>query len=148
MTTAKPPIRYAKVIFIVTAAFLATSFAQAQAINPAQKQEYTDAKSELDTALKSQASKYSPAELKLAQESLQAADNALATQNTVKFSQFTRLARAQAQLAISLADLGAESDKSSGVSLDLQKAKNEIAAFTFHRHTSFHSYCLVTGFWT
>ena len=108
MTTAKPPIRYAKVIFIVTAAFLATSFAQAQAINPAQKQEYTDAKSELDTALKSQASKYSPAELKLAQESLQAADNALATQNTVKFSQFTRLARAQAQLAISLADLGAE----------------------------------------
>ena len=105
----------------------AQSQPQPQAIGPAQVQEYADAKNEIDNAVRFQAPKYAKALLKQAQDALAAADGARGNQDTVKFTQFTRLARAHAQLAIASSDLAIEAEKLNEANTALQKAKDELS---------------------
>lgn len=109
------------------AASVAQAQSQPQAIGPAQVQEYADAKNEIDNAVRFQAPKYAKALLKQAQDALAAADGARGNQDTVKFTQFTRLARAHAQLAIASSDLAIEVEKLNEANTALQKAKDELS---------------------
>lgn len=108
-------------------AFCGAAFAQTPAISPALRQEYADAKMELDNALRLPNAKYVQAELSQAQSSLRAADAAQTAKDEAKFTQFTRLARAQAQYAVAAGDLKAETERSTDTSNNLQRAKEEIS---------------------
>ena len=128
MTELKLSKKFAsKTILVSTALIVLCGTVNAQNISPAQRQEYADAKNEIDNALKLPSAKYAPVELKQAQESLQTAEKSFSTNDATKYGQFTRLARAQAQLTIALTDLGVETERSADTKLALQKAKDEIA---------------------
>jgi hypothetical protein len=109
-------------------AFCSAVFAQTtMVISPALKQEYADAKMELDNALRLPNAKFVQVELSLAQSNLRAAEAAQTAQDASKFTQFTRLARAQAQYAVAAGDLKAETERSTDTSNNLQRAKEEIS---------------------
>jgi hypothetical protein len=112
---------------ILFSCLLLSGIAIAQTISPALKQEFLDAKNEVANAQKIPSLKYAPSELKDAQDSLQAAD---ATNDPTKFSQKTRLARAQAQLAIAVTEQGIESERLAETSQLLAKAKEDVAQLT------------------
>ena len=99
--------------------------AEAQSIPP-QEQELTDAKAAIEAAQKTQAEKYAPEPLKQAQDLLVTAENARSFKDSVKFSQASRLARAYAELARSIAELKTEEEKVVITQERLQKAKAEV----------------------
>ncbi len=103
-----------------------TRFAGAQAISPAQEQEFTDAKIAVEAAQKAQAEKNAPEPLKQAQDLLVTAGNARSSQDSVKFIQASRLARAYAELAKAIAELKFEEEKLAVTYEELRKAKAEV----------------------
>ncbi|MBM4333513.1 MAG: DUF4398 domain-containing protein [Deltaproteobacteria bacterium] len=123
----------AKKIFLLRVAFFAflviffyAGLAGAQDISPALQQEFADAKVAVEAAQKAQAEKYSPEDLKKAQDLLITADNAKAFKDAVKFAQASRLARAYAELSKAIAELKSEEEKLAATQEELQKAKGEI----------------------
>jgi len=113
-----------KTVLISTVLVILSGTANAQNISPAQRQEFTDAKSEVANAQKGPSLKYASSELKQAQDSLQAAESST---DPVKYAQNTRLARAQAQLAIAVTELGVETDRLADTNQALAKARDEVA---------------------
>ena len=112
---------------IIFSCLLLPGFVIAQTTSPALKQEFLDAKTEVANAQKIPSLKYAPSELKDAQDSLQAAE---ATNDPIRFAQRTRLARAQAQLAIAVTEQGIESERLAETSQLLAKAKEDVAQLT------------------
>ena len=102
----------------------------AQDIGPALEQEYVDAKGALEAARKGQAETRAAAQIKLAQESLQSADEARQGKDGAKFGQSARIARAYSELAVAVADYAAEAEKLTTTNDALQKAKAEIERLT------------------
>ena len=113
-----------KTTLVSTALVILSGSANAQNISPAQRQEFSDAKNEVANAQKGPYLKYASAELKQAQDSLQAAENST---DPNKYAQNTRLARAQAQLAIAITELGIETDRLADINQALAKAKDDVA---------------------
>ena len=101
-------------------------FAPAQGILPAEEQEFTDAKVAIEAAQRAKAEKYAPEPLKQARDLLIVAGKARKSQDSVKFTQASRLARAYAGLAKAMADLKTEEEKLAATYEELQKAKEEI----------------------
>jgi len=100
--------------------------AMAQAISPAEEQEFTDAKTAVEAAQRGQAEKYAPEPFKQSQDLLRTAENARNLKDAVKFAQASRLARAYAELARAIADLRTEEDKLAAVQEELRQARAEI----------------------
>ena len=113
-----------KTIISSTVLMILSGTINAQNISPPQRQEFTDAKNEITNAQKGPYLKYAPSELKQAQDSLQAAEISI---DPVKYAQNTRLARAQAQLAIAVTELGVETDRLADTNQALAKARDEVA---------------------
>jgi len=85
-----------------------TGVALAQDVGPAQEQELRDAKTAIEAAQKGPAAKHSGAQIKSAQDSVLAAEEARKQKNGEKFGRAARLARAYAELATAVGDLGEE----------------------------------------
>lgn len=103
------------------------SYAQSQEISPAQEQEYFDAKKALDAAKQAQAEKYALETFQKAQDLLTTAENARAFKDGIKFVQASRLARAYAELAQTIAELKTEEEKLAATYEELNKAKAEMS---------------------
>jgi hypothetical protein len=101
-------------------------FARAQEISPAQEQEFADAKIAIEAAQKARAEKYALEPLKQGQDLLVTAEKARSSQDSVKFTQASRLARAYAELAKAIAELKSEGEKLAATYEELQKAKAEV----------------------
>jgi hypothetical protein len=106
--------------------FSFSRFANAQAISPDQEQEFAAAKIAIEAAQKARAEKYALEPLKQAQDLLGTAGNARSSQDSVKFTQASRLARAYAELAKAIADLKSEGEKLAATYEELQKARAEV----------------------
>ena len=115
---------YFKHSFSVIGFALLCNQVNAQSISPAQRQEFADARTEINNVLKGSYQKYASAELRQAQTSLQNAESSI---DPIKYAQNTRLARAQAQYAQALIELGLETDRQADTTQALAKAKDEIA---------------------
>ena len=85
-----------------------TGAAFAQDVGPAQEQELRDAKTAIEAAQKGPAVKHAGAQLKAAQDSVLAAEEARKQKSGEKFGRAARLARAYAELAMAVGDLGEE----------------------------------------
>jgi len=101
-------------------------FAPAQGILPAEEQEFSDARVAIEAAQRAKAEKYAPEPLKQARDLLIVAGKARTSQDSVKFTQASRLARAYAGLAKAMAELKTEEDKLAATYEELQKAKEEV----------------------
>ena len=101
-------------------------FAPAQGILPAEEQEFSDAKVAIEAAQRAKADKYAPEPLKQARDLLIIAGKARTSQDSVKFTQASRLARAYAKLAKAMAELKTEEEKLAATYEELQKAKEEV----------------------
>ncbi len=99
----------------------------ADAITPAQEQEFSDAKGALEAALKAQAEQFAPEPTRQARNLLQGANQARQSRDAIKFTQSYRLARAYADLAKAVAELHDETEKLVTSRKELEKAKAEIA---------------------
>ena len=113
-----------KTVLISTALVVLSGTVNAQNSSPAQRQEFTDAKTEVNNVLKGPYQKYASSELRQAQTSLQ---NAEATNDPTKYAQNTRLARAQAQHAQAITELGVETDRLADTTQALTKARDDVA---------------------
>jgi hypothetical protein len=113
-----------KTVLISTALVILSGTVNAQNISPAQRQEFTDAKTEVNNVLKAPYQKYAASELRQAQTSLQ---NAEATNDPTKYAQNARLARAQAQHAQAITELGVETDRLADTTQALTKARDDVA---------------------
>ena len=113
-----------KIALISTALVVLSGTVNSQSISPAQRQEFTDAKTEVNNVLKGPYQKYAASELRQAQTSLQ---NAEATNDPTKYAQNTRLARAQAQHAQAVTELGVETDRLADTTQALAKARDDVA---------------------
>ena len=113
-----------KTVLISTALVILSGTVNAQNISPAQRQEFSDAKTEVNNVLKGPYQKYAASELRQAQTSLQ---NAEATNDPTKYAQNTRLARAQAQHAQAVTELGVETDRLADTTQALAKARDDVA---------------------
>jgi hypothetical protein len=100
--------------------------AGAQRISLAQEEEFADAKVAIEAAQKAKAGKYAPEEIKQAQDLLATAGKARSFQDSVKFTQASRLAHAYAELAKATAELKSEEEKLAASYEELQKAKEEV----------------------
>jgi hypothetical protein len=100
--------------------------AGAEGITPAQEQELTDAKVAIDAARKAQAEKYGRETLKQAQDLCATAENARQSEDAVKFTQASRLARAYAELARAMAEVKSEEEKLAATQEELEKARAEV----------------------
>lgn len=127
-------MHFAKILLLpaLLLALAGAGAARADNIGPAQEQEYADAKSALEAARKAQAEKYAAVEFKQAQSTL---DGVRQTQDATRFSEASRLARAQAELAAALGELGVESEKLAAANAALQKAKDELASLAKPQET-------------
>jgi len=101
-------------------------FAEAQSVLPSQEQEFADAKAAIEAAQKAQAEKYAPEPMKKAQDLLITAENAQSFQDSVKFTQASRLARAYAELARAIAELKTEEERLGAAQEELRKAREEV----------------------
>jgi len=101
-------------------------FAPAQGILPAEEQEFTDAKVAIEAAQRAKAEKHAPEALKQARDLLIIAGKARGSQDSVKFTQASRLARAYAGLAKAMAELKTEEEKLAAIYEELQKAKEQV----------------------
>ena len=113
-----------KTVLISTALVVLSGIVNAQNISPAQRQEFSDAKTEVNNVLKGPYQKYASSELRQAQTSLQ---NAEGTNDPTKYAQNTRLARAQAQHAQAITELGVETDRLADTTQALTKARDDVA---------------------
>ena len=98
----------------------------AQGVTSVQEHEFADAKAAVEEAGRSKADKYAPEPLKQAQDLLGAAVNARLLGDAVKFTQASRLARAYAELAKTIAELKLEEEKLAATQEELQKARAEV----------------------
>jgi len=98
----------------------------ADSITPAQEQEFSDAKSALESARNAQAEKYAPSHMKQAEENLSYAVNVRQIPDSVGFSRASLLARAYAELALALAELESNVEQLSATQEGISKAKAEI----------------------
>jgi hypothetical protein len=100
----------------------------ADTITPAQEQEFSDAKSALESARSAQAEKYAPSHMnmKQAEENLTNAIQSRQIPDSVGFSRASLLARAHAELALALAELEKDVEQLSATQEAIAKAKNEI----------------------
>jgi len=98
----------------------------AQEVGPAQEQELRDARGAIEAAQKRQAEKFAAPQLKLAQDSVAAAEEARKQKNGEKFSRAARLARAYAELSQALADLGEERQNLTAANESAKNARAEI----------------------
>ncbi len=94
--------------FIGLALLAMTGAALAQDVGPTQEQELRDAKTAIEAAQKGPAAKHSGAQLKAAQDSVLAAEEARKQKSGEKFGRAARLARAYAELAMAVGELGEE----------------------------------------
>jgi hypothetical protein len=101
-------------------------FAGAQGISLAQEQEFADAKVAIEAAQRAKAGKYAPEDIKQAQDLLVTAGKARSFQDSVKFTQASRLARAYAELAKTISELKSEEEKLAVTYEELEKAKEEV----------------------
>ena len=100
--------------------------AGAEGITLAQEQEWADAKVAIDAARRAKAEKYALEPLKQAQDLLVTADNARQSEDGVKFTQASRLARAYAELARAIAEVKSEEEKLAATQEELEKARAEV----------------------
>ena len=100
--------------------------AGAQGIAPAQEQEWDDAKVAIDAARKAKAEKYALETLKQAQDLCATAENARQSEDGVKFTQASRLARVYAELARAMAEVKTEEEKLGAIQEELEKARAEV----------------------
>jgi len=100
--------------------------AGAQGITPAQEQELADAKVAINAARKARAEKYARETLKQAQDLSATAENARRSEDGVKFTQASRLARAYAELARAMAEVKSEEEKLAAIREELEKARAEV----------------------
>jgi hypothetical protein len=98
----------------------------ADSITPAQEQEFSDAKSALESARNAQAEKYAPSHMKQAEENLSNAMQFRQMPDPVGFSRASLLARAYAELALALAVLENNAEQLSATQEAIVKAKTEI----------------------
>jgi ubiquinone biosynthesis protein UbiJ len=103
-----------------------SGFARDQVISLAQEQEFSDARRAIEAAERAKAEKYAPETLKQAGDLLATAGKARSFQDSVKFTQASRLARAYAELAKAIAELKTEEEKLAQTHEELQKAGEEI----------------------
>lgn len=108
------------------ALFASLGAAVAQDVGPVQEQELRDARGAIDAAQKRQADKYAAPQLKLAQDSVLAAEEARKQKSAEKFSRAARLARSYAELAQALTDLGEETQNVAAANEALKNARAEI----------------------
>jgi hypothetical protein len=111
-------------LLMFTAAF--TGIGWTADINPAQEQQFKDAKGALEAARNVQADKLAPSYIKQAEDFLQTANNARQMQDAALFSRASLLARAYAELAEALAELETDIGKLSATREELQKVKADI----------------------
>jgi hypothetical protein len=100
--------------------------AGAQWMTPAQEQELDDAKVAIDAARKAKAEKYALETLEQAQDLCATAEKARESQDGVKFTQASRLARAYAELARAMAEVKTEEEKLGAIQQELEKARAEV----------------------
>jgi cell division protein FtsB len=125
--TGKPLLSRGVVLLLMLLALSAYSGGGvAQAIDAALEQELTDAKVALDAALKAQAEALAPAQLQQSRDYLEAADQAREGSDPTRFSRVARMARAYADYAKAVAELGQEAQKLAATQEDLATAKAEI----------------------
>jgi hypothetical protein len=111
-------------LLLIMASF--PGFAPAQAISLAEEQEFADAKVAIELAQRAKAEKYAPEPLKQARDLMIIAGKARSSQDSVKFTQASRLARAYAGLAKVIAEFKTEEEKLAVTYEELQKAKEEV----------------------
>ena len=116
-----------QIVFLLVFLSFPAGEAWAQSISPAQEEEFLDARRALEAAQKAGADKYASEPLEKARDLLVAAENALSFQDGVKFTQASRLARAHAELAKTIADLRMEERKLAAAQETLQRAREELA---------------------
>ena len=126
MTFAKRFILWMGVFYflLLNPSFL--GFASAQGITPAQEQELVEAKAAIDAAQKAQAGKYAPETLMQAQDLCATAENARQSEDGVKFTQASRLARAYAELARAMAEVKTEEERVTAIQEELEKTRAEV----------------------
>ncbi len=100
--------------------------AQDEEIFPEQEQEYFEAKKFLELARQVQAEKYAPEPFQKAQDLISMAEKARALKDGLKLGQASRLARAYAELAQTMAELKAEEEKLAAAYEELYKVKTEL----------------------
>lgn len=100
--------------------------AQEQEISPDQEQEYWEAKKAWQLAQQANAEKYALEPFQKAMDLLKTADKAKSSNDGIKLGQASRLARAYAELAQTIAELKAEEEKLAAAYEELYKIKGEI----------------------
>lgn len=119
-------LSFFKPVFIWGFILIFAAIGPAQEISSADEQDMLGAQNALESAQRAKAERYSPENLKKAQDLLVVASEARKKGDAVKFSQAARLARAYAELAKAAADLKMEEEKLSLIQEELQKVKAEI----------------------
>jgi len=113
------------VLFLILIPFFPWS-ARAQELSPEEEQEFADAKLALEAARKAQAERYALEPFRKAQDLLVKANDARNLKDPVRFTQASRLARAYAELAKTIAELKSEEEKLAAANEELRKTKAEI----------------------
>jgi hypothetical protein len=100
--------------------------AQDEEIAAHQEQEYFEAKKALELAKQINAEKYALEPFQKAQDLIAVAEKAKSLKDGIKFGQASRLARAYAELAQTIAELKSEEEKLAAAYEELYKVKAEI----------------------
>jgi small-conductance mechanosensitive channel len=124
MSFMKRSILLGTMLLMIVATY--TGVLWADSINPAQEQEFIDARSALESAKNAQAEKYAISHMKQAEDFLQTARNARQIPDPVGFSRTSLLSRAYAELALALSKLAVDVENLSATQESIQKAKAEI----------------------
>lgn len=115
------------IIFFLLALLNFPIQAQNQEISPAQEQEFFDAQKAWQAAQQAQAEKYALEQFQKAQDLLTLAEKARSIKDPIKFVQASRLARAYAELAQTIAELRSEEERLAIAYEELYKAQAEIS---------------------
>jgi len=102
------------------------TLAQDEEIAAHQEQEYFEAKKSLELAKQINAEKYALEPFQKAQDLIAVAEKAKSLKDGIKFGQASRLARAYAELAQTIAELKSEEEKLAAAYEELYKVKAEI----------------------
>ncbi len=100
--------------------------AQDEEITAEQEQEYFEAKKALELAKQMNAEKYALEPFQKAQDLIAVAEKAKSLKDGIKFGRASRLARAYAELAQTIAELKTEEEKLAAAYEELYKVKAEI----------------------
>lgn len=99
---------------------------RAESIEPAQEQEFSDAKASVENAISMRAEEFAPAFMQRAQELMKTAASARQSKDAVLYSRASRLARTYAELAKASVELQTDTEKLVAVKNMLDKTKSEI----------------------